>query len=562
MTQRKRSRTSVSPLEKPYQSFSIIYPTNKIGRQQLHELLMGNGALNHVPYAMLDYLLRPLPGKSRPVCKSVVVEHRYRDKDHTSAVSSYYSKSFQRVETECERLHFFSRRLSADSIDMASANDLEKSYLGFCVLRPFQQRNIGRTVLKRLRHKPILEFPTCRGKFEVNLAGSALSVEGPGFMEQETMVSSCASASIWMSTATMSQRFGLQQRSTSEITQLASQYLIKQRPMPSEGLLVEQMVHCLRAMGYDPILVDTMNTRQAKHTIYEYIESEIMPIILCSFATGGDHALVGVGHGYELPQLNPKKTAIEWPGEPPLEFSRSSEWVPYILVNDDQRGPYRKFTFIENDSDTNVLADRIRRAHPEVNICDLQLEEWNCPVTIDLEMPAVGYSAGEDIANVWGIIVPLPTGVILTAEQAEGKSARVITLWHWLNSIPMPKRMVLRTYLVPSNEYKERIKESEMDPFVKGLLRGKPLPRWIWITEISSIASYNSPDPEKWLINGQVLIDATGNAFTPDFLFFHYIVNNHAILATMVPEHQNAEQALSRYWESNMDLPYRGYVRL
>ncbi len=372
------------------------------------------------------------------------------------------------------------------------------------------------------------------------------------------MVAACASAAIWVSTTIMGTRFGLQQRCTSEITQLATQYLVHNRPMPSEGLGAEQMLHCLRAMDYDPLLIGVYSQKQAKHDIYSYIESEIPPILLCEFPhTDEGHAIVGVGHRYNLPITNPSKTKVEWPGEPPLEFVRSSEWVPSILVNDDQRGPYRKLTFI----DSQTLPARINAMHPNVNVANLKLEEWRCPIAIDVNMPFARYSSGEEIANIWGIIIPLPQGVFLTNNQAESKSARVIRWWHSRSGVPLPEDLVLRTYLVPSNEYKERAKSSGMGPFVKSLISGKPLPRWIWVTEISSLKSYNSPNPEDWLINGQVIIDATSNAFTPDFLVFHYIIDSQAVLVTMRPEHKDAEQAFSRYWISSKDSKYAGWIR-
>ena len=546
------------PPENAYQWFRIIYPTNRKGREEIKDLLVVEGALNPVPYAILDYILTPQADKSIPVCKTIVIEDKYRDKDHSKALSSYYAKSFRQVETECTRLHFFDRRLASDFLDSRSTKELESSYLGFCVLRPFTRRRIGRTVLRRLRYHPALEFPTCQGVFEVNLAGHKLRLEGAAFIEQDTMVAACASSAIWMSTTIMGTRFGLQQRSTSEITQLATEYLIQNRPMPSEGLVAEQMIHCLRAMDYDPILVGVYNQGQAKHDIYSYIESEIPPILLCDVPNTSDgHAIVAVGHGYNLPVKNPSKTILKWPGEPAIEFARSSEWVPSILVNNDQLGPYRKLTFI----DSQTLAARIKALYPSANVINEKLEEWKCPIAIDITMPFSGYSGKEEIGNVWGIIIPLPQGVLLTNNQAESKSARVIRWWHLRNEVPLPKDLVLRTYLVPSNEYKERAKNSGMNPFVKSLLAGKPMPRRIWVTEISSVRSYNSSNPDDWLINGQVIIDATSNAFTPDFLFFHYILDNRGVLVTMRPEHKDAEHAFSQYWVSSSDSKYSGWIR-
>lgn len=552
--QKRKPSIPPVPLEDPYQWFDILYPTNKHDRERIARLILGRGALNPVAPSLLEYIFTRKQGSSLPVCRSIIVEERYRDRDHLQAISSLYIKSFQYVSNECTRIHLFSRRLRMN--DLSNLEPKKDSYMGYSVLRPFQQRKIGRTVITRLGYQPSLEFPTCHGTFEVNLGGSKLTVDGPAFMEQDTMVAACASASLWMSTSTIGQRFGLSQYSTAEITQRASEYLASSRPMPSRGLLVEQMVHCLRTMGYEPLLLEVHDQKQAKNDIYSYIESEIPPILLCQLATGGHHTIVGVGHGYQIPVNNPSTTEIDWPGEHPLVFARSSEWVPHLLINDDQRGPFRKLTFITGDLESAII-----RAHPEVNIDNLSLDEWVCPVAIDIDTPLTEYSSGEDIANIWGILVPLPPRIMLTSQEAERKSARLIRFWHWLHGIPLPQDLVLRTYALPSNEYKSRIESSGMDVFVRRMLRGKPMPRWIWVTEISSIASYNATDPRNWLINGTVIIDATSNAFTPDFLAFHYIIEGYSYVATMMPEHEDAEQALSRYWYSQSDSKYSGFIR-
>ena len=268
--------------------------------------------------------------------------------------------------------------------------------------------------------------------------------------------------------------------------------------------------------------------------------------------------MVAVGHGYQLPIETPRLTEVAWPNEPPLRFARSSEWVPYFLVNDDQRGPFRQLKFIE--SETRLLQERIERTYPGLDTSKLHLEEWNCPVALDMNMPLRGVS-GEEIANIWGIMVPLPQCVPLTGEQAERKAARLLRLWHDQVEIPLPTDLVLRTYVIPSNDYKQRIEQGNMHIFVRRLLRGKPMPRWIWVTEISSIGSYNASDPSRWLIKGQIIIDATGSAWTPDFVVFHYIAGDRGIVATMKPEHEDAEEALHQVWYGKDDAPYPGWIR-
>lgn len=378
-------------------------------------------------------------------------------------------------------------------------------------------------------------------------------------MEQDTMVAACASVALWMCTNTLAHRFGLTEYSTTEITEIANQYLCQSRVMPSEGLLCEQMIHTLRTMGYDPLFIEARSQQETKHLIYNYIESEIPPILLCRLATGGNHAIVGIGHGYQLLTEKPMLNKIEWESEMPLLFARSSEWVPHFLVNDDQRGLYRKLTFVKPDAGS--LEGRIRKAHPKVDTGNLCLSEWRCPVAINMNMPTAGYLGSEQIANIAGIIIPLPEGVPLTSEQAERKAALLIRYLHWLIRKPPQDNLVLRTYLIPSNDYKRRIEGSKMNVFVKRLYRGKPMPRWIWVTEISSVDSYNATKPSKWLIKGEVIIDATSNPLAPDFVALHYVMPDMGIVTTMKPEHDDPEQALEELWISNQDTTYTGWIR-
>lgn len=554
---RRDSSSPQPPLEEPCEYFDLLYVARHKDKERIRDEITGGYVPSTVACAILDYILSPEPGKSTPRCKTVVIERRYYDRDHAKAFSAFYSRSFRDIQKECTRLHFFSRRLS--KADLANLENEERFYLGFCVIRPFALHKIGRTVLPMPRSQPALEFPTCHANFEVNIGGSKLSVSGAAFMEQDRIVGVCASVALWMSTTTMAWRFGFSEYTTCEITERANQYLIQGRPMPSEGLTYEQMTHALRTMGYDPIFPELTTQKETMHLIYSYVESEIPPILLCRLAAGGDHSVVVVGHGYHAPVDKPPLTEIRWLDEPALCFARSSEWVPSYFVNDDQRGFYRKLTFIEPDP--SLLADRIRQAHPDVDISKLDLDEWHCPVAIDMNMPSAGHFGGEEIANVWAVIVPLPQRVQLTTDQAERKSARLIRYWHWLHELPIPIDLVLRTYLVPSNEYKRRIEDSGMDSFVKRLYRGKPMPRWIWVTEISSIDCVNSDDPSKRLMRGEVIIDATSDPWTPDFIALHYIIDSKGYVVTMKPEHENADQALARFWYSNSDKKYRGWVR-
>jgi len=63
MAKLRKTLSGGVPPEDPYQWFSIIYPTNKKGRQEIEDLLLIKGSLNPVPYAIFDYILTPQIGK-------------------------------------------------------------------------------------------------------------------------------------------------------------------------------------------------------------------------------------------------------------------------------------------------------------------------------------------------------------------------------------------------------------------------------------------------------------------------------------------------------------------
>ena len=100
-----------------------------------------------------------------------------------------------------------------------------------------------------------------------------------------------------------------------------------------------------------------------------------------------------------------------------------------------------------------------------------------------------------------------------------------------------------------------------MHSFVKAMYRSKPMPKWVWVTEVSSTESYDTPEPKEWLIRGEVIIDATSNPWVPDFVAFHYITDTMSVLATMKPKHDTAEQAFGGEWQIEKDRPYSGWVR-
>ena len=168
----------------------------------------------------------------------------------------------------------------------------------------------------------------------------------------------------------------------------------------------------------------------------------------------------------------------------------------------------------------------------------------------------------EMIANLWGVIVPLPRGITLSHSEAELKAAQIIRRCADARSIRLPRDLTLRAYLVPSNNYKSKLRiNSDMNDFVRQLYRSKPMPKWLWIVEMSTKRFMNYVRTDHLRIRGELILDATSNPWPTDFVAFHWIDgSNTGTVMTMIGDDADINVALRTWWHGP-DVPYRPMVR-
>jgi hypothetical protein len=111
----------------------------------------------------------------------VLIETDYLCKDHRNLHSNFYSKKFVPKSPKCSRLHFFSGHTPSlqDFITPANREALNKDYLGYSVIRPVEQRSLGRTIidpgkLKRLANSTTFYLST---PFKTHLYGFLYTVK-------------------------------------------------------------------------------------------------------------------------------------------------------------------------------------------------------------------------------------------------------------------------------------------------------------------------------------------------------------------------------------------------
>ncbi len=377
-------------------------------------------------------------------CKTVVVEKEYIDMDYRSCYSRLYNLSHHDLPRRCVRLHFFSTALMPNALFKLSAEHSEK-YLGFVVLRPVSAFRLGRCILSNTLVKTIVpdgyeEYITCRAEHHANLAGNEIRFIGVPWMQQDTLVSACASAAIWVTCFHMSQLFAPEFRlhSTPEITDLATRYDVGAgRPMPSPGLTTAQMMYALREMGYEPLLYSratkTNTAADARRNLYYYIESAIPVILSLYFVNRGGHAVTAIGHTLTDSLVGAPLDPTQTP-----QFRRSSDFVPSFIVQDDATGPFRfieLLTWDEALKEGLITNDVMTAVRAKGAICPLRLDHG-----------IKGLPPTEEVGFLMGFIVPLPSGVTMDGTAAEIRATNFLSELSKTRPLP-PGPLVIRSFL-------------------------------------------------------------------------------------------------------------------
>jgi hypothetical protein len=303
-------------------------------------------------------------------CKTILIEENYIDKDYKAEFSAFYAKRFCVPSPYCVRLQFFSKMASVvGKIKVPNqVEDLlldDSAFLGYCIVRPTEYNRIGRTVIKYPTPTPaqntrINYHVTCQASFKTHLFGHELKVFGAPFIQQETQVSSCAHASLWVVGRYMHMLNYCEEILPDKINDLAKARQPQGRYYPAEaGLVPSQMLDALHGMGLSAIhygifdINDAAKTEPVDNTaqlqaqraaegyegilaepqisprthfmariVYPYVESGL-PVILCL----KKHVVVAIGHTLDI-RANTGDTINR---------------VPSFLINDDSVGPYEEF---------------------------------------------------------------------------------------------------------------------------------------------------------------------------------------------------------------------------
>jgi hypothetical protein len=100
-------------------------------------------------------------------CRTILLENEHKDEGWTSEHKMFYGNLFKKHSDRTTRLHFFASKLTKkDLIDLGKH---QKSYLGFCVLRPLESQRVVNAVIKPIEDKNYRKrwFLLCKQPFQL-----------------------------------------------------------------------------------------------------------------------------------------------------------------------------------------------------------------------------------------------------------------------------------------------------------------------------------------------------------------------------------------------------------
>ena len=296
----------------------------------------------------LTYLCNYLEEKEHINAQTIVVENDYIDRNYLEDYSAYYARCFPPHLRKSSRVHFFSDTFNQSEFISALESDdtsffkrISKEYIGYIVIRP-----VPHTFISKLCLKPYPELTAEKGytliakKERVSLFGITLKVKTVAFMEQDKVVSACATSSLWMFFNSSEQDFNGHAPSPSTITKSATGLSHGgTRTFPNTGLSSEQISRSLQHFGFEPSIIELpRDPQRLQEIIYSYVSNNI-PVLLAgdvyqtledgNTSCLGRHLICALG--FKVKQSNYRKSD---------EMQLASNHIDRIYVHEDRYGPY------------------------------------------------------------------------------------------------------------------------------------------------------------------------------------------------------------------------------
>lgn len=436
---------------------------------------------------------------------SYLIETRYIDRDYSSDYRRFYAQTFRTYDRHCSRVHFFAEDVG-DILGKPTWSERvaalqytsRRSYRGFCVVRPLPGAPIGRTVLHAggPAEAGLDSVITCRANVRANLLGAELDVTGTSFMQQDARVGACAQVAIWTGARHMHQRHKYNWLSVADITRLAAPTTSEESsslPAGSDFLTSERMIRAINEMGFQPLCFQGRGSIGA--AILPYVESGLPVIVGLEHGNAIGHALTVIGRVYAK-----QKTPT----------NRLHDYVPAYIVHDDQAGPYMLLPSTKAVANAYGFDDNQLIRHPfQGKPVDLNIEEHGVFAVALMPIRAFSTARAAEATARGAIDDTIKRMPQLRAAIAKRGATINDQLLDEFIDAHGKKKIVLRSYLTSAAGYRYHMAQGTAGNNLKDVLARLHLPHFTWITEISTIDSYNEASPGLRRMYGHSILDAT-----------------------------------------------------
>lgn len=406
------------------------------------------------------------------------IETNYVDKVYRNSYYSYYSSKNSEYFRNCIRISIFNGKIDEnDFYDKDKYEFLRAKYCGFIVVRPTPPSIVGRSIISPRALKDN-SFSISSVKIPSTCNGVKFEIEGFPYSSQDGETITCAETTIWELMEYFSHKY-------SEYKSVLPSDIIKvlhsismERQLPSIGLDISQISFALREFGFGTRIYsrEAYGDTVFFNLLSCYIESGIPVVVSVESLPGFEeigHAMVCIGHVEIQPDIIDSIQETKIISEKLKKIAQKKN--NHIFDLDDL---HKKFVFVD---DNHPIYQKNFLIKPCENY---KSPKWgNCILT--------------------HFLVPLYPKIYLEALRAKS-----FTLSFLLNSLAKIKdndEIFFRTYLASSRSYKDWLITSDFNPIEnKKFLLAQQMPKFIWVTEISSRELI-----KKKKCNGLIILDAT-----------------------------------------------------
>jgi len=404
----------------------------------------------------------------------LVAETSYVDKVYRDSYYHYYASKLGQYKRDSIRLSIFDGEIKETDFRQASKiKELQEKYRGFIILRPTEPFVIGRSLIspKALKSNTFL---CCSTKIQTSAYGVKFEVEGFPHSSQDTETISCAETTLWAVMEYFGNKYAeYKPILPSKIIETLNK-VTSERQLPSKGLNIQQMSFALREFGFGTRIYarDDYNNDFEK-LISTYVESGI-PLIL---------------------GIDDRHT------DPPGNIGHAILCVGHEKISNAQ---------IDALPANEITNAKLRQAiiNKRLSVYDLDGAKKEF-VFIDDNFPAYQKSMLGTPSSLWNnctikhFIVPLYHKIYLEAYEA--KNFVLKFLIQGAEPFADNSEVLIKHFLTSSRSFKDGI--SLNDSFqedVKDMIIETPMPKFIWVTEISDKNLMKTGQA-----NGIVILDAT-----------------------------------------------------